>query len=355
MSAFNNDAGYLTSYTETDPLFSAWNKSYNDLTDKPTIPTVPTNVSAFTNDAGYLTSYAETDPLFSAWNKSYNDLTDKPTLFSGSYNDLTDKPTIPTVPTNVSAFTNDAGYLKSYTETDPLFSAWDKSYNDLTDKPTLFSGNYNDLTNKPTIPTVPTNVSAFTNDANYITSADVPAQMNADWDATSGAAQILNKPTIGDKHINIQIESGESMGVTNGEFSLNQGGDDQTVTITIPSAATVDLTPYATKDTLDAYYTKAEVHALFPKEKSKTIIMTETQVSRAYKFNILTGTPNPAYRVKIYINGVLVGDDYQDADNEEFTPVLIVDPDNHVIVYDSWKNEDYKLQKGDKVMIYWFE
>ena len=32
-----------------------------------------------------------------------------------------------------------------------------------------FSGNYNDLTNKPTIPTVPTNVSAFTNDAGYLT------------------------------------------------------------------------------------------------------------------------------------------------------------------------------------------
>jgi hypothetical protein len=30
---------------------------------------------------------------------------------SGSYNDLSNKPTIPTVPTNVSAFTNDAGYL----------------------------------------------------------------------------------------------------------------------------------------------------------------------------------------------------------------------------------------------------
>lgn len=30
---------------------------------------------------------------------------------SGSYNDLTDKPTIPTVPTNVSTFTNDAGYI----------------------------------------------------------------------------------------------------------------------------------------------------------------------------------------------------------------------------------------------------
>ena len=33
--------------------------------------------------------------------------------FSGSYNDLTDKPTIPTVPTNVSSFTNDVGYLTS--------------------------------------------------------------------------------------------------------------------------------------------------------------------------------------------------------------------------------------------------
>lgn len=31
--------------------------SYNDLTDKPTIPTVPTNVSAFNNDAGYLTEH----------------------------------------------------------------------------------------------------------------------------------------------------------------------------------------------------------------------------------------------------------------------------------------------------------
>lgn len=34
-----------------------------------------------------------------------------------------------------------------------------------------FSGNYNDLTNKPTIPTVPTNVSDFTNDVGYITSS----------------------------------------------------------------------------------------------------------------------------------------------------------------------------------------
>lgn len=65
------------------------------------------------------------------------------------------------------------------TETDPTVPSWAKQ----PDKPTytaqevgalpantpLFSGNYNDLSNKPTIPTVPTNVSEFHNDAGYLT------------------------------------------------------------------------------------------------------------------------------------------------------------------------------------------
>ena len=266
VSAFTNDAGYLTSFTEqqvltisNDTIFltggsfvklpatsSGFSGDYNDLTNKPTIPTVPTNVSAFTNDAGYitmdsvpsiptnlsdltndagyLTSYTETDPLFNAWDKDYND--------------LTNKPEIPTVPTNVSAFTNDAGYLTSFTEQQVLTISNDTifltggSFVKLPAAAVGFSGDYNDLINTPTIPTVPENVSAFTNDAgyitnadlpetpivpsnvsaftndanyvtidqlnaaNYITAADVPAQVNADWNATTGAAEILNKPTI---------------------------------------------------------------------------------------------------------------------------------------------------------------
>ena len=83
----------------------------------------------------------------------------------------------------------------------------------ILNKPTLFDGDYNSLSNKPTIPTVPANVSEFNNDANYvtqtqlnaanyITAADVPAQVNADWEATSGTAQILNKPTLFDGDYN---------------------------------------------------------------------------------------------------------------------------------------------------------
>ena len=56
-----------------------------------------------------------------------------------------------------------------------------------------FSGDYNDLTNRPTIPQT---VGELANDANYITLEQVPAQVNADWNATSGVAEILNKPTI---------------------------------------------------------------------------------------------------------------------------------------------------------------
>ena len=43
--------------------------SYDDLDDKPTIPTVPTNVSAFTNDAGYLTSHQDISGKESTSNK----------------------------------------------------------------------------------------------------------------------------------------------------------------------------------------------------------------------------------------------------------------------------------------------
>lgn len=99
---------------------------------------------------------------------------------SGSYNDLSNKPTIPTVPTNVSAFTNDAGYITSVpseyvTETE-LNTAIAGKANTADLATVATSGSYADLTNKPTIPTVPTNVSAFTNDAHYITASGAPVQ-----------------------------------------------------------------------------------------------------------------------------------------------------------------------------------
>ena len=72
---------------------------YDDLTDKPTIPT---DTLDLTNGAGYITGYTETDPVFTAsaaYGISSTDISNwnGKSDFSGSYNDLTDKPTIPTV------------------------------------------------------------------------------------------------------------------------------------------------------------------------------------------------------------------------------------------------------------------
>lgn len=43
---------------------------------------------------------------------------------------------------------------------------------------------------------LPTATSDLTNDSGFITLHDVPAQVNADWNSSSGASEILNKPTI---------------------------------------------------------------------------------------------------------------------------------------------------------------
>ena len=155
---------------------------YNDLTNTPAIPTVPTNVSAFTNDAGYIT--IDSIPVIPTVPSNVSAFTN-----DAGYITMDSIPTIPTVPANVSAFTNDAGYITM------------DSIPTIPTVPTMVSAFTNDagyitMDSIPTIPTVPTEVSEFNNDANYITAADVPAQVNADWNATSGVAQILNKPAL---------------------------------------------------------------------------------------------------------------------------------------------------------------
>ena len=110
VSYWTNDAGYITSAA------------------------LPTKTSDLTNDSGFLTSYTETDPIYSASPaagitaaniSSWNAKSD----FSGSYNDLTDRPTIPTVnnatltiqrnSTNVGTFTANASSNKTINITVP--------------------------------------------------------------------------------------------------------------------------------------------------------------------------------------------------------------------------------------------
>ena len=77
--------------------------------------------------------------------------------FDGDYNSLINKPTIPSVPTNISAFNNDSGYITSIpseyvTDSELTAKGYLTEHQDISgkaDKSELFSKDYNDLTNKP--------------------------------------------------------------------------------------------------------------------------------------------------------------------------------------------------------------
>ena len=106
---------------------------------------------------------------------SYDDTTKKVilTLKNGTTVDFSVADLVAGLQTEITSTNKlDADLVDDTTSVHKFVTAADKStWNAKSD----FSGSYNDLTDKPTIPA---------------------AQVNADWNATSGAAQILNKPDI---------------------------------------------------------------------------------------------------------------------------------------------------------------
>lgn len=159
---------------------SNWNESDNTsdayIQNKPSIPS---KTSDLTNDSGFIDYKA----VSTVANQGLSD-TEKANArtnigagsssFSGDYNDLSNKPTIPS---NTSDLTNDSNFVAdaSYVHTDNNFTAtlkdkldgiasgaeanvqadWNESDSSsdayIANKPSLFSGNYNDLSNKPTL------------------------------------------------------------------------------------------------------------------------------------------------------------------------------------------------------------
>lgn len=106
----------------------------SDLTnDSGFVTSVPTKTSDLTNDSNFVVdaNYVHTDNNFTTTlkNKLNGIASGAEVNVQSDWNAtsgdalILNKPTIPTVPTNVSAFTNDAGYITGYTETDPVFTA----------------------------------------------------------------------------------------------------------------------------------------------------------------------------------------------------------------------------------------
>jgi hypothetical protein len=174
-----NNKGYLTEHQDISHLATKkelFSKDYNDLTNKPIIPSID----------GLATKIYVNEEI-------------KKIDVTSQLGDYAKKSDIPTVPTNISAFTNDKGYLTSVpgeyvTETELNSKGYLTEHQDLSNYATkselhshdnktvldsitsskviewnnksTFSGSYNDLINKPTIPT---KTSELTNDSKFIT------------------------------------------------------------------------------------------------------------------------------------------------------------------------------------------
>ena len=241
VSELENDTGYLT--IETDPTVPAWAKAAQKPTYTATevgalpsnthIPNttaelindagfitsadLPTKVSDLTNDAGYLTSHQDisgkansADLATVATSGSYNDLLNKPFIPS-AVSDLEDDSGHYTKPANgIPASDLEETYLTSFTEIDPTIPQWAKQ----STKPTYTAQEVGALPNDTYIPEKTSdliNDSNYAVDANYIhtdnnyttaeknklssIAAGAEVNVNADWNAVSGDAQILNKPT----------------------------------------------------------------------------------------------------------------------------------------------------------------
>lgn len=262
----------LSNYAKTADLSTvATSGSYNDLSDKPSIPEpyeLPVASATALGGVKVGSGLSITNGVLSAtgggtadsvdWSKIQNKPNFANVATSGDYNDLSNKPTIPSVeglaseayvnekvaaivipevPTKVSELENDKGYLtehqslEGYAKTADLAQvAKTGSYNDLIDKPTIPSTTglatetyVDDKIAEIDIPTVPTKVSAFTNDAGYLTEhqslieyakkTDIPAPYTLPTASTSTLGGVKvdgNTITIADGVISAKGGSGST-------------------------------------------------------------------------------------------------------------------------------------------------
>lgn len=192
-SDLTNDSGFITS---------------SALSNYVTDTSLATTLSDYVLSSDLATTLTDYQPLLDT--VTTNTVTLATVATSGSYTDLTDTPTIPTVPTNVSAFTNDSGYitnsaLAGYVQTSDLAAvATSGSYNDLSDKPTIPSAVTVDQTYDGTSTNAQSGVAIA--GAGFLTSSSLSGYLR-NIATGSGSLTILGEPTSATAAINIGVSS----------------------------------------------------------------------------------------------------------------------------------------------------
>jgi hypothetical protein len=205
VSHFNNDAGYLTSYTETDPVFVG--SDVYDITDTDQSNWDTAYGWGDHSTEGYLTSYTETDPIWNSEKGNYytstqidnfnfysstdfliTDYVLKTTLMSYSYYNasnfnITDYYTKTQINNNLSNYylaSNPNGYISDYTVTSEDVTQHQADINItesqitdlqdylLTETDPVWTADKSDYYTSIEVDNLP--ISTFSNDVGYLTS-----------------------------------------------------------------------------------------------------------------------------------------------------------------------------------------
>jgi hypothetical protein len=213
--------------------YSTFSGSYDDLTNKPTIPT---NNNELANGAGYITGYSVTEGDVTAHQAALS-ITESQITDLGAYITASSTDTLTNKSGAISQFTNDAGYLTSFTETNDLSSAvtWanvpDANITEssvtqhqaalsITESQIADLGSYITASSTDTLTNKSGNISQWTNNSGYST-------------FSGSYADLTNKPTIPTALTDLSISDG-----TNGQVLTTDGAGGFTFT-TVSGGGTI--------------------------------------------------------------------------------------------------------------------
>ena len=394
ISHYTNDAHYITINDVPAQVQSDWtetnsaSKAY--IQNKPTIPTavsqltndvnyitvnqVPTSISHYTNDAHYITindvpaqvqsDWAETNTASKAYIQNKPAIPAVPAWAMEPNKPVYNYTEIQGAPTSNSVFINDEHYItindvpaqvqSDWAETNTASKAYIQNKPAIPAVPAWAMEPNKPVYNYTEIQGAPTSNSVFINDEHYITINDVPAQVNADWNATSGPAQILNKPTIPVVPTNVSAFNNDAGYITANQVPASISyytNDANYITINqVPTNITyyTNDAGYLTRDSIVAL--QQTVNYLVTLVNSLNMRMTQEQftVTAGQTVFNLQYAPKSDCIIRCYVNGVMVGGNHNG--------VLEINANNaQQVIYDASFNRNYTLKANDKVtIVYWY-
>lgn len=291
VSELNNDENYIKNtvdnlvhyYNKTDTytkteingLISNIQKLTSQIVDE--LPTENIDSSAiYLIKIGDTSAYMQHMYIKGAWAELGSTQVDlsgyyKKTEIDTKLDDKADKTELPTVPTLISAFTNDKGYMTEFTETDPTVPAWAKAEN----KPSYTAAEVHALPDDTEIP-------IFTNK----TVLDgITAEKVADWDETVTDKHSHTNKTVIDKFTESddgtvlyngeQIASGNLWHGTKSEYdALTEKDVDTTYVVTDEeysvASALIDDTKIGTQSTWSSGKINEENKEVYSTDEVKT-------------------------------------------------------------------------------------